>query len=75
MFPEVPIVFEMLKSKCTKPLNIEFSIYQNLGILIHVDSGLDPPPPLWTNMDILGTPLPPQPSTWFVDDPYGSTIL
>ena len=27
----------------------------------HVDSFLgffDPPPPLWTNMDILGTPLP-----------------
>ena len=42
---------------------------KNVGIIIHMDRGLDPPPPMWTNMDILVTPLPPRPSTWFVDDP------
>ena len=42
---------------------------KNVGIIIHMDRGLDPPSPMWTNMDILGTPLPPRLSTWFVDDP------
>ena len=31
---------------------------KNVGIIIHMDRGLDPPPPMWTNMDILGTPSP-----------------
>ena len=32
---------------------------KNVGIIIHMDRGLDPPPPMWTNMDILVTPPPP----------------
>ena len=36
---------------------------------IHMDHPLDPPPPLWTDMDNLETPLPPYWSPWFMNDP------
>ena len=35
--------------------------------LVHVDHVLDPPSPLWTDMDNLETPLPPYVSTWFMN--------
>ena len=41
---------------------------------VHMDHPLDPPPPLWTDMDNLETPLPPYWSTWFMNDPLGWKI-
>ena len=42
-----------------------FSNYKNnifkKGNLVHVDNALDPPSPLWTDMDNLETPPPPLP--------------
>ena len=64
----VPNTF-ILHSSLIQYLQILEIKCKNVGIIIHMDRGLDPPPPMWTNMDILGTPLPPRLSTWFVDDP------
>ena len=54
----VPNTF-ILHSSLIQYLQILEIKCKNVGIIIHMDRGLDPPPPMWTNMDILGTPPPP----------------